>query len=51
MENISYSEWVPAGTLVKSLFIGLFAYIMIFTLAILLFTEVSLDTVYGIIFG
>lgn len=51
METVSYSEWVPTGALVKSLFVGFSAYIVIFTLAILLFTEVSLDTVYGLVFG
>jgi hypothetical protein len=51
MENVSYSEWVPAGALVKSLFVGFSAYIVFFTLAISLFTEVSLDTVYGLVFG
>jgi hypothetical protein len=51
MENRGYSEWVPTGALVKSLFVGFSAYIVIFTLAIFLFTEVSLDTVYGLVFG
>ena len=51
MENVSYSEWVPTGALVKSLFVGFSAYIVIFTLALFLFTEVSLDTVYGLAFG
>jgi hypothetical protein len=51
MENTGYCEWVPTGVLVKSLFVGFSAYIVIFTLAIFLFTEVSLDTVYGLVFG
>lgn len=51
MENVSYSEWVPTGALIKSLFVGVSAYIVIFTAAILLFTEVSLDTVYGLVFA
>jgi len=51
MENTGYSEWVPTGVLVKSLFVGFSAYIVIFTLAIFLFTEVSLDTVYGLVFA
>ena len=51
MENTGYSEWVPTGALVKSLFVGFSAYIVIFTLAIFLFTEVSLDTVYGLVLG
>jgi len=51
MENVSYSEWVPTGALVKSLFVGFSAYIVIFTLAIYLFVEVSIEEVYGLVFG
>jgi len=29
MENADYSEWVPTGALVKSLFVGVSAYIVI----------------------
>jgi len=41
MENVSYSEWVPTGALVKSLFVGFSAYIVIFTSAIFLFIVVG----------
>jgi len=51
MEDVGYSEWVPTGALVRSLFVGFSAYIVLFTLAIFLFTEVSFDTVYGLVFG
>jgi hypothetical protein len=51
MENVSYTEWVPTGILVKSLFVGFFAYIVIFTIAIFLFIELSAETVYGLVFG
>jgi hypothetical protein len=51
MENTDYSELVPAGALVKSLFVGFSAYIVIFTLAIFLFIEISLATIYGLVFG
>jgi hypothetical protein len=51
MENVEYSEWVPTGALVKGLFVGFSAYIVIFTLAIFFFTEASLDIVYGLVFG
>ena len=51
MENADYSEWVPAGALVKSLFVGFSAYIVIFTLAFFLFVELSVEIVYGLIFA
>jgi len=50
MENADYSEWVPTGALVKSLFVGFSAYIVIFTLAFFLFVELSVDIAYGLIF-
>ena len=51
MQDVDYTEWVPAGALVKSLFVGFFAYIVIFTIAIFYFIELSAETVYGLIFG
>lgn len=51
MENGIYSEWVPAGALVKGLFAGFSLYIVVFSLAILFFTELSAETVYGLVFG
>jgi hypothetical protein len=51
MENADYSEWVPTGALVKSLFVGFSAYIVIFTLAFFLFVELSVDIAYGLIFA
>jgi hypothetical protein len=51
MENADYSEWVPTGALVKSLFLGFSAYIVIFTLAFFLFVELSFEIAYGLIFA
>jgi hypothetical protein len=51
MQSADYIEWVPTGALVKSLFVGFFAYIVIFTIAIFLFIELSTETVYGLVFG
>lgn len=51
MENVGYSEWVPTGALVKSLFVGVSAYIVIFTFAFFLFVEVSVEEVYGLVFA
>ena len=51
MENADYSEWVPTGALVKSLFVGFSAYIVIFTLTFFLFVELSVDIAYGLIFA
>src|SRR5665647_763932 len=51
MENADYSEWVPTGALVKSLFVGFSAYIVIFTLAFFLFVELSVEIAYGLIFA
>ena len=51
MQRSDYIEWVPAGKLVTSLFVGFFAYIVVFTIAIFLFIELSAETVYGLVFG
>jgi len=51
MQNADYAELVPTGALVKSLFVGLSAYIVIFTIAFFLFVEVSVESVYGLVFG
>ena len=51
MENSDYSEWVSAGALVKSLFVGFSLYIVIFTLAFFLFVELSVEIAYGLIFA
>jgi hypothetical protein len=51
MENVSYTEWVPAGALIKSLFVGFSAYIVIFTAAIFLFVEMSVEEIYGLVFA
>jgi hypothetical protein len=51
MEKADYSEWVPTGALVKSLFVGFSAYIVIFTLAFFLFVELSVEIAYGLIFA
>ncbi len=51
MENADYSEWVPTGAIVKSLFVGFSAYIVIFTLVFFLFVELSVYIAYGLIFA
>jgi hypothetical protein len=51
MQNADYAEVVPTGALVKSLFVGFFVYIVIFTIALFLFVELSAETVYGLVFG
>jgi len=51
MENVIYAEWVPTGALIKSLFVGFSAYIVIFTLAIYLFVGVPVEEVYGLVFA
>ena len=39
MENNEYSEWVPAGTLVKGLFAMVSVIIVVVTFAVFLFSE------------
>jgi hypothetical protein len=39
MENIEYSEWVPAGTLVKGLFVMVSLIIVVVTFAVYFFSE------------
>lgn len=51
MENVGYSEWVPAGALVKGL-MAMFSSIIVFvTLAIFLFSKTSVEDVFGIASG
>jgi len=52
MENAEYSEWVPAGTLVKSLFVLVSLIIVLVTLAVLLFSrEPLVENIFGVAFG
>jgi hypothetical protein len=52
MENVEYSEWVPAGALVKGLFIMVGAVIVFVTIAIFLFTkELLFEDIAGVAFG
>ena len=39
MENIEYSEWVPAGALIKGLFVMISSIIVVVTIAIFLFSK------------
>ena len=39
MENIEYSEWVPAGALVKGLFLMVSLIIVVVTFAVFFFSE------------
>lgn len=51
MKNVDYYEWVPAGALVKGLFLVFSLYIVIFTFSFLLLVELSLEAVYGLAFA
>jgi len=52
MENLEYSEWVPAGTLVKGLFAMVSAIIVLVTLAVFLFsTELLVEDILGVVFS
>ncbi len=52
MENVEYNEWVPAGTLVKSLFSGVILIIIVVTFAILIFNkEFLIEDILGISFA
>ena len=39
MENIEYSEWVPAGALVKGLFVMVSLIVVVVTFAFFIFSE------------
>ncbi len=52
MENVEYNEWVPAGTLVKSLFSFVILIIIVVTFAILIFSkEFLIEDILGISFA
>lgn len=51
MGNVEYSEWVPAGALVKGLFVMVSSIIVLVTFAVFLFSEEPLvDNVLGVAF-
>ena len=52
MENIEYSEWVPAGALVKGLFVMISLIITIVSFAVFLFSEkLLLEDILGVALG
>ena len=51
MENVGYSEWVPAGALVKGLMAMFSAIIVFVTLAVFLLSKTSVEDVFGIALG
>jgi hypothetical protein len=51
MENVGYSEWVPAGALVKGLMAMFSAIIVFVTLAIFLYSKTSVEDVLGVALG
>jgi len=49
MENVEYNEWVPTGTLVKSLFAMISVIIVFVTIAVFLFSEgLLLEDILGV---
>jgi hypothetical protein len=52
MENIEYSEWVPTGALVKSLFAMVSLFVVIVTFAIIIFSEeLLIEDILGVLVG
>ena len=51
MGNVGYSEWVPAGALVKGLMAMFSAIIVFVTLAIFLLSKMSIEDIFGIALG
>lgn len=52
MENVEYSEWVPAGALVKGLFLMITSIIVLVTIAIFLFSqELLVEDIFGLAFA
>jgi hypothetical protein len=52
METVEYSEWVPAGALVKGLFAMVSAIIVFVTVAVFLFSEeLLLEDIFGVAFS
>ena len=52
MENIDYSEWVPAGALIKGLFVMISSIIVVVTIAIFLFSkELLVEDMLGVSFA
>lgn len=51
METVSYSEWVPAGSLIKSLMVMFSAIIVLMTFVLFLYGRTSGEDAYGLVFG
>jgi hypothetical protein len=52
MANVEYSEWVPAGALVKGLFLMVTSIIVVVTIVVFLFSqEVLVEDFFGIAFA
>ncbi|MCJ7635384.1 hypothetical protein MUP77_23720 [Candidatus Bathyarchaeota archaeon] len=52
MENVEYTEWVPAGTLVKGLFTMVSSIIVFVTFTIFLFSkELLVEDIIGVVFA
>ena len=52
MENVEYTEWVPAGTLVKGLFTMVSSIIVFVTFTIFLFSkELLVEDIIGVLFA
>jgi len=52
MENIEYSEWVPAGALVKGLFAMVSLIIVVVTFAVIIFSEgLLVEDIFGVSFA
>ena len=52
MENIEYSEWVPAGALVKGLFAMVSLIIVVVTFAVFIFSEgLLVEDIFGVSFA
>jgi hypothetical protein len=52
MANVEYSEWVPAGVLVKGLFLMVTSIIVVVTIAVFLFSqELLVEDFFGVAFA
>ena len=51
MERLEYSEYVPMGALVKGLVVMVTAIFVFVTMAVLLFAGLSVENLFGVLFG
>jgi hypothetical protein len=52
MENTEYNEWVPAGALVKGLFVMVSLFVVVVTFVVFIFSErLLLENVLGVVFA